>query len=513
MATGFPALMIRPPEAPLQQYAQAQQVMAGQQEQQMRALQIQQEQQRISDQHALTTAMTQWDGKDYKSLPMQVLKAGGSGNAAMTMTQNVLAMKEKASTIAKDDSITAQNTSETHIKQMDEVRGRILNITDGITDPAEKQTAWEKEIAKEQAAGTDLPPGITSQYPGDAPAKAIANSLALGSTLQKEAQEKQKLALDAWKTSGGQLVNVITGEKIGGVPNVEPLNKAMEARWQVLHPGESLPDYFSLKVGATPAEFERVDKLMEATEKASATKAQQGIINTMRQQTFEMQREKTDMQAVVGTDPKSGRQVMLPVGQAQQMGVANPMKADADMVNKALAARHWLNLANKQADPKAPGDEMGIMQLVDKLDSEGKLGPLASRWNEFMTGKVGAGDPDVAALRAKMGLSSTLLMQAHVGSRGSAQMLEHFEDLANQKKLDGPTLKAALGAEVNYVEDKAMDPNPPDYSKGRGGKAAALAAIPANVSKALAGQSTGRHTLSDGSVWDKHADGTVVKAE
>ena len=41
----------------------------------------------------------------------------------------------------------------------------------------------------------------------------------------------------------------------------------------------------------------------------------------------------------------------------------------------------------------------------------------------------------------------------------------HFEDLANQKKLDGPTLKAAFNSEVNYVTDRAMDPNPPNWNK------------------------------------------------
>jgi len=463
---GFPALMIRPPESPIQQMAGAQQIQAGQQEQQMRQLQIQQEQQKIQDNHALTTAMTQWDGKDYKTLPMQVLKAGGSGQAAMALTQQVLGMKEKASNIAKDDSITAENNSKVHIDQMDEMRGRMLNIAE-MADPAAKQAAWAQEYAKEKAAGTEIPPGITDQYPGDAPVRALANSFALGSKLQQEAQEQQKLKLDAWKTSGGQLVNAITGERIGGIDHsqVPLLNQGLKARYQVLHPGEDLPDYFQLKPGAAPTDFERVDKLLEATEKSAATAKQQGIIDAMRQQSFEMQRDKTDINPVVGTDPKSGRQVLMPMGQAQQAGVQNPMKADADMVNKALAARHWLNLANKQGDAKAAPEDMGIMQLVDKLDSEGKLGPIASRWNEFMAGKVGAGDPEVAALRAKMGLSTTLLMQAHVGSRGSAQMLEHFEDLANQKKLDGPTLKAALGAEVNYVEDKAMDPNPPNYGK------------------------------------------------
>ena len=108
---GFPALQIRPMESPVQQMAGAQQVAEGAQQLQMQKLQLQQEQQKIADQHALTSAMTQWDGQDYKQLPMLVLKSGGSGQAAMAMSQNILGIKQKSSEIAKDDSITAQNNA------------------------------------------------------------------------------------------------------------------------------------------------------------------------------------------------------------------------------------------------------------------------------------------------------------------------------------------------------------------------------------------------------------------
>jgi hypothetical protein len=123
-----------------------------------------------------------------------------------------------------------------------------------------------------------------------------------------------------------------------------------------------------------------------------------------------------------------------------------------------------LQLANKQAPANADPSDMGIRQLIDKLDSEGKLGPLASRWNDFLAGKWGAGDPEYKALSTKLGLSSTLLMQAHAGNKGGSFMLEHFEDLANDKKLDGPTLKAGFNSEINYVTDRAMDPNPPNWN-------------------------------------------------
>jgi hypothetical protein len=462
---GFPALQIRPPESPVQQVAGVQQI-------QSQALQIQQEQQNIKDQHALTSAMSQWDGKDTNALPMLVLKAGGSGQAAMGMAKNTLAIKQQTSEIAKNDSITAQNNAETAIKFHDEVRGRLLNIA-AIKDPTEQQTQWDKEVTAEEQKGNIQTGQISHTYPGNDQATSFANSFALGSKLQQEAQERQKLSLDAWKTSGGTLTNVITQEKIGGLSNIPVLNTGLQTRWQVLHPGEPLPDQFKLASNASPSDFERVDKLLEATEKGQATKAQQDTVNSIRAQTFEMQREKTDINPVVGVDPKSGRPVLVPMGQAQQMGIQNPMKADADMVNKAMAGRHWVNLASKEAPADAPPEEMGIMQLINKLDAEGKLGPLASRWNDFMANKFGEGDAEYKALSTKMSLSSTLLAQAHVGNRSGAQIIEHFEDLANQKKLDGPTLKAGFASELDYVRDRAMDPSPVNYSKMPSTKAAA----------------------------------------
>jgi hypothetical protein len=479
MATGYPALMIRPPESPVEQLGQVLGVKSELQQQQLQQVQIQQAQRQLSDQNAITKSLLSWDGTttDPRQLAMTVLKNGGSGQAVFQVAQQLLARQQSVSEIAKNDAMTNQANADVQAKQNDALRGRILNVA-GITDPAAKQAAWDAEVTKEEQAGTVKPGTISHQYPGDDAANALANQYALGSKLMEEAQNKQKLAVDAWKPAGGGLQNVITGEKIGGIPDTAPLNTGFQARWNVLHPGETIPPEFQLKTGANPADFDRIDKLLEATEKGEATAAQREQTNAIRQQTFEIARDKQDMNAVQGIDPKTGATVMVPYGQAQQMGIQNPLKASDDVVNKALAARHWLNLANTKAPDDAKPEDMGIMQLVDKLDAEGKLGPVASRWNEFMAGKVGAGDPEISALRTKMGLSTTLLQQAHVGNRGSSQMLEHFEDLANQKKLDGPTLKASLGAEVNYVTDRAMDPNPPNYNQQAAKPVAATAAKP-----------------------------------
>ena len=141
------------------------------------------------------------------------------------------------------------------------------------------------------------------------------------------------------------------------------------------------------------------------------------------------------------------------------MGLTGTMKADADLVNKSQAARDWLKLADKPGiGQNTIADKMGILQLIDKMDKEGKLGAVGSRWNDFLSGKIGAGDADYTALRAKMGLSTTKLMQAHVGSRGGAFLLEHFQDLANAGKMDGATLRSGVQSELNYMKDVAKLP-------------------------------------------------------
>jgi hypothetical protein len=72
-----------------------------------------------------------------------------------------------------------------------------------------------------------------------------------------------------------------------------------------------------------------------------------------------------------------------------------------------------------------------------------------------------------------MGLSTTAMMQAHLGSRGGSAMLEHFEDLASAGKMDGTTLRAGFNSEINYMREKAADPNPPNYtSSGKAGQTA-----------------------------------------
>jgi hypothetical protein len=285
----------------------------------------------------------------------------------------------------------------------------------------------------------------------------------------EEAQARQKNSLEAWKTVGGVLINTITGERIGGIQDVDKTNNALQTRWQVLNPGEPLPDQFKLQPGAGSEDFARVDKIMEGTERAEQaklglenTKTQQKTIDAIRQQSFDMLSSKEGLTWVTGTatqGPSAGKVVAVPQSDIQKYGIQDAGKMESADITKTQSGRQWLTLANKQGPTNDPSQQ-GIMQLIDNLDKDGKLGPLAGRWNDFMAGKFGSGDPEYSALKTKLDLSNTLLATVHSGRLGP-YLMENMQSLANAGKMDGPTLKSAFQSERNYVEDRAMDPNPP----------------------------------------------------
>jgi len=250
------------------------------------------------------------------------------------------------------------------------------------------------------------------------------------------------------------------------ITNSNAQNKRL---WNVLHPGEPLPSDLTLPANATKDQAAKTDTHLKSLMQAEGTKAQRDAAAAASSASQNRGDEKFGIQSVIGTDPKTGRDVLVSEAEAKSLGLTGIMKADAADVSKALSARHWIPLAEKTAtiqrtdqnDAKSAAanpEEMGILQLIDDLDKRGKLGVIASRWNDFLAGNVGSGDPEVEALRAKMGLSSTLLMNAHVGNRGGSFMLEHFENLANEKKMDANTLRSGVKSELDYIKDRAMMP-------------------------------------------------------
>jgi hypothetical protein len=101
--------------------------------------------------------------------------------------------------------------------------------------------------------------------------------------------------------------------------------------------------------------------------------------------------------------------------------------------------------------------------------------------NNFLAGSVGAepgDDPRIMALLDKTDLAMTLSMKAHFGASGgrSPQMLQHFLNMANARKMNANTLSAGINALDDYMGDRGMAPsagNPGTQLKSQGGGQAA----------------------------------------
>jgi hypothetical protein len=157
---------------------------------------------------------------------------------------------------------------------------------------------------------------------------------------------------------------------------------------------------------------------------------------------------KADSNMYVGSDA-SGNQVAGTSDDLKAAGAQGVTKLGADDQKKVLTARQLTSPS-------------GLFSLIKQdmlnLDAKGKMGSSATaRFNDALLSKAGS-DPDYAPLFVHTHLLATALMQAHVGSRGSSDMMDEFKSLANSGKMNAPTLRSALGAEYSYVKEKAMLP-------------------------------------------------------
>jgi hypothetical protein len=446
--------------SPLDQYSKLVSLKGAMQGQQLQSQQIQENQDAIQSRQAVRAAYQQAIKPGANGQPeidtdklSSVLSSNGHGDAIPSILENVNKyQKTKQDLVEQAQKIqTAQADGIGHAAKAVQDAKYDPNVAHTILDtmPSSPQIQQMRQLI-------DSNPDVFKQK--------VDAAVSASPALQKMQNETDIAKIRAaGKPAEGELPLA---------DKVPQINQALASRFQVLNPGKPLPPQFTLPPTATQKDFDRVDKLMQQTEQAQGTKAQQDTANSMRQQTAEMakqnQQDRIDKQGiepVVGTD-KSGNSVLVSMADAKNMGLTGTMKADADLVNKSQAARDWLKLADKKGETP---ETMGIRQLVDKMDKEGKIGPIASRWNEFLAGKVGEGDAEYSALRAKMGLSTTKLMQAHVGSRGGAFMLEHFEDLANAKKMDATTLKAGINSELNYMQDVAKLPGAANATPNKAG--------------------------------------------
>jgi hypothetical protein len=370
--------------------------------------------------------------------------------------------RELAQRTAAEGQAAQRASQEKNVES--EIAGRDVQTEEGKARLAKEQTeqSLEKD-AQGNVTGWKGPDGKLHSLDEEGTPQAIKD-------IAEASKSKQGPQLE--KTANGDIVQITT-DKDGkatsqvvyhGDPKVETdlTSKTVNGQEHRIlvnkNTGETIKDLGAFKTETSPA----------AAEKA----------------------EQTGEKWVTGED-ENGKNVMVPRSQAKELGLKNIAEANADDVNKTKSARHVLPLLFNN-DPKDPG----VLQMIDDLDKKGKLGPLASRWNDFMARKFGADDPDYSALRARMDLATTKLMQAHVGSRGGSFMLEHFENIANAKKMGAADLRAGVDQELRYIHDISQLPS--KKSAGGGG-----AAKPPAVGDIVGGYKFNGGEPSDKKNWTK----------
>src|SRR5215469_3450774 len=124
----LPALAVRPPTHPLEEYGRALGIKSMLQEQQQRDIQTQQSRISLDDVKATTAAMREWDGKDVNQLYPLVMKHGGSSAAVIGLKNQVIGQQEKLSMIAKNDAEAGKNRIETMQKDNDTLLGHLAAL-------------------------------------------------------------------------------------------------------------------------------------------------------------------------------------------------------------------------------------------------------------------------------------------------------------------------------------------------------------------------------------------------
>jgi hypothetical protein len=303
---------------------------------------------------------------------------------------------------------------------------------------------------------------MTAKWEGKAQAKTGKENLQQGlagavqDALDKGGDPDTDSAVQAW----GKIIKDFTPAKEKDVNTSEDLKHRIALE---IEKGDTKT--------AKGLESELMDLNPDAKARLNESYASLAATQEQRRITNEEKQEKEGRTLVRVRDDKTGQTYVMPLSKAKADGISSESIEELPASEKAQIqdARLVMKVIKKKGDKP---ENKGVLQLVDELEKDGKLGVVSSRMNSYLAGGVGTitgDDARIMALLDKADLAMTLSMKAHFGVSGgrSPQMLEHFLNLANAKKMDGPALRAGFKAVNDYMKDRAE--MPPSSGGGGGG--------------------------------------------
>ena len=86
------------------------------------------------------------------------------------------------------------------------------------------------------------------------------------------------------------------------------------------------------------------------------------------------------------------------------------------------------------------------------------LGPASSRWREFASGKIGAGDPDFRELYNYSELMKSRLTKMHFGSKGGSEIVQRFDKMIDTSKDSPENMLRTFDNIEAYAKEVANEP-------------------------------------------------------
>lgn len=276
----LPALDVKTPQQPnlLEQYGQLQALRGNQQQMQQRAalaplqqqeaqqsvqqggLDIQQKQQALKDQQAVTAAMSQWDGKDLNELSPLILKNGGSGQAVIGLRQKQLELQSKAAETFKAQADGGKALVETQKRKNDMLQGGLTPLTDPTQVPdAQLPQALDATVQDLLQKGLLDPQGAQQaeqlKQSGDPNAirsgiKLFINSHQALSQIVEQAQ-KTAQTQEAQSATSKNSAETNYYKQNGGAPGVSVDTQELNS-YLKNHPGKTAEDFARFKASLSP---------------------------------------------------------------------------------------------------------------------------------------------------------------------------------------------------------------------------------------------------------------------
>ena len=223
---------------------------------------------------------------------------------------------------------------------------------------------------------------------------------------------------------------------------VPQLNDALQTRYQVLNHGKLLPASLMLTSNATLKDFDRVDKVMQQTETASGTKAQQDQTNALRQQTQGVaQQSHDDARLDRSYQFNQGRldKMRTPVDQlATRFSRLQDTLAQGSPQSDALVAPELLSVMSGGAGSGLRMNESEISRIVGGRSKWQDLQAAAQKWstNPATANSITADQRTqihalVSAVGAKVAAKQQILSDSENQLQGATDVNSHRRILAD----------------------------------------------------------------------------------